>query len=62
MKDKEKKSKEQVINYTDAIKQNLSDIISRRDFSYNPENDAVFSSTPIRVKELCRILWAMRRL
>lgn len=43
MKDKEKKSKEQVINYTDAIKQNLSDIISRRDFSYNPENDAVFS-------------------
>lgn len=42
MQEKKKKEQEYEINYSDAIKQNLSDILTRREFSYDPEKDAIF--------------------
>lgn len=43
MKEKQKKKEELEINYSDAVKQSLAEVLNRRDYSYNAENDAVFS-------------------
>jgi recombination DNA repair RAD52 pathway protein len=42
VQEKKKKEQEYEINYSEAIKQNLADILSRKQFSYDAEKDAVF--------------------
>lgn len=40
---KEKKKEGLGVNFSDAVKQSLAEVLNRRDYSYNAENDAIFS-------------------